>query len=123
MLKLCFFEVLNTVVSVAAFFLDPSIWHNSRQWYSLGGAMLVNVLIGDASFLQWLLDGGPVCQLGTYCSARMAKTQLQMNERLAEQAGIVIAFRISLAAKFTVLAIMFGSAIPLLYLIVSPTPH
>ena len=36
MLKLCFFEVLNTVVSIAAFFLDPSIWHNSRQWFSLG---------------------------------------------------------------------------------------
>ena len=117
MLKLCFFEVLNTVVSIAAFFIDPNVWHNSRQWYSLGGAMLVNILIGDASFLQWLLDGGPICQLGTYVSARRARTQIEMNERFAEPAGIVIAFRLSLAGKFVVLCCMFGAAIPLLYLI------
>ena len=110
MLKLCFFEVFNTVVSVAAFFIDSNVWHNTRQWYSLGGAMLVNVLIGDATFLQWLLDGGPLCQLGIYLSARRARTQLEMNEKLAEPAGIVLAFRLSLAGKFVVLATMFGSA-------------
>ena len=110
MLKLCFFEVFNTVVSVAAFFIDSNVWNNTRQWYSLGGAMLVNVLIGDATFLQWLLDGGPLCQLGIYLSARRARTQLEMNEKLAEPAGIVLAFRLSLAGKFVVLATMFGSA-------------
>ena len=117
MLKLCFFEVYNTVVSIAAFFIDSSVWHNSRQWYSLGGAMLVNILIGDAVILQWLLDGGPLCQLGILWSARRARTQIEMNERYAEPAGIVLAFRLSLAGKFVVLAIWFGPAIPILYLV------
>ena len=88
------FQSGNTVVSVATFFGDGALLQNSRRWYAIGGALLVNMLIGDASFLQWLLDVGPICQLGTIARAKMEKTQLAMNEAFAEPAGIMLAFRL-----------------------------
>ena len=56
MLKLTFFQVFNTCVAAAAFLVDPNVWSNSRHWYTLGGALLANVTLGDAIFIQLLLD-------------------------------------------------------------------
>ena len=51
------------------------------------------------------------------CVAPRAPTQRAMDEAYAAPAGIYLAFRLQLAGKFVVLCTMFGSAIPVLYLI------
>lgn len=118
MLKLTFFQVFNTVVAASAFLFDPTVAAHPRQWYSLGGALLANVTIGDAILIQTLLDFVQIPVLvNRLCIAPRAATQLQMDRSYAVPAGIYLAFRLQLAGKFVVLCTVFGSAIPTLYLV------
>ena len=52
MLKLTFFQVFNTTVAAAAFLVDDDVRSHPRKWYTLGGALLANVLFGDTVFIQ-----------------------------------------------------------------------
>ena len=52
MLKLTFFQVFNLVVAAAAFLFDPSVRDFTRNWYALGGALVVSTMLGDAFFIQ-----------------------------------------------------------------------
>ena len=118
MLKLTFFQVFNTCVAAAAFLVDPNVWSNSRHWYTLGGALLANVTLGDAIFIQLLLDFVQLPVLINRCFiAPRLTTQQAMDESYAAPAGIYLAYRLQLAGKFVVLCTMFGSAIPSLYAI------
>ncbi|EOD12468.1 hypothetical protein EMIHUDRAFT_437392 [Emiliania huxleyi CCMP1516] len=118
MLKLVFFQVYNSVFASLAFLFDPSIDLFARPWYTTGGALIANILFGDAIFIQVVLDwvrvGGLFSRL---CLAPRAKTQLQMDRLYVDDADIYLAFRVQLAGKFIILALMFGTAIPLLYLL------
>ena len=118
MLKLTFFQVLNTVVAAFFFLVDPTVARSPRQWYSLGGALLENVMIGDCIFIQILLDFVQIPVLvNRLCIAPHASTQQAMDQAYAMPAGIYLAFRLQLAGKFVILATVFGSAIPVLYLV------
>jgi len=118
MLKLVFFQVYNSVFASFAFLLDPSVRLFERPWYTVGGALIANILFGDAIFIQvfldWLRVGG---LFSRFCLAPRAKTQLEMDRLYVDEADIYLAFRCQLAGKFVVLSLMFGTAIPLLYLI------
>lgn len=117
-LKCTFFQVLNTVLSAAVFFFDGYTASNTRQWYALGGALLVNILFGDFIFIQVLLDWVRIdIIVARCCLARRARSQSEMDRIYAAPAGIYLAFRIQQAGKYLVLAPMFGSAIPVLFLI------
>ena len=118
MLKLTFFQVFNTTVAAAAFRYDPIVASHPRQWYTLGGALLANVMLGDAIFIQVLLDFVQIPVLiNRLFIAPRATTQKAMDQAYAVPAGIYLAFRLQLAGKFVVLCTMFGSAIPVLYAI------
>ena len=64
--------------------------------------------------LDWVRVGGLFSRL---CLAPRAKTQLQMDRLYVDDADIYLAFRVQLAGKFIILALMFGTAIPILYLL------
>lgn len=119
-LKCTFFQVLNTVAAAAVFYLDPYIQSTCgmRQWYSLGGSLIVNILFGDFIFIQVLMDCIKVDVIAARtCIARTAKSQYEMNQIYAAPAGIYLAFRMQQAGKYLVLAPMFGSSIPALFLV------
>jgi hypothetical protein len=117
MLKLTFFQVFNTSVAAAAFAMDPAVASNRREWYTLGGALIANVMFGDAIFIQVACDFVQIPIFIGRCRAKYKKTQQAMDEAYSAPAGIYLAFRLQLAAKFAVLCTVFGSAIPTLYAI------
>ena len=53
------FQVFNLVVAAAAFLFDPSVRELTRNWYALGGALVVSTMLGDAFFIQVLPE--PAC--------------------------------------------------------------
>ena len=119
MLRLTFFQVFNLVVASAAFLIDPTVRENSgRKWFALGGALLANFMFGDCILIQVLLDFVKVdTVVNRNCLAPKATTQLEMDRLYTAEADIYLAFRLQLAGKFVVICAMFGSAIPILYLI------
>jgi len=94
MLKLVFFQVYNSVFASFAFLLDPSVRLFERPWYTVGGALIANILFGDAIFIQvfldWLRVGG---LFSRFCLAPRAKTQLEMDRLYVDEADIYLAFR------------------------------
>ena len=75
-------------------------------------------MLADTFVIQFLLDVlRPFPDFINRCKARKARTQAKMNELWVMRADIYLAFRVQLAGKMLVLACMFGSAIPLLFLI------
>ena len=118
MLRLTFFQVFNLVVAAAAFLIDPDVRADARKWYSLGGALIANFMFGDFILIQVLLDWVRVdTVINRNCIAPRAATQLQMDRLYTADAGLYLAYRLQLAGKFVIICGMFGSAIPLLYLI------
>ena len=117
MLKTTFFQVFSSTCAAAAFLMEPKTTTDSRRWYSLGGALVFNILFFDMAFIQVILDLVRPEVIIQRLYARRAVTQLQMNQRYYAPAGIYISFRCMLAGKFVLLAAMFGSAMPILYLI------
>lgn len=117
--KLLFFQVINTAASAFSFLGLPATGGVlGRDWYSLGGSLLMTCLgpLGDCvllpSLLDWLtLDMPP----RRYIFAPRQKTQLGMDRLYIKTADLYLAFRVQLAAKFVVLCLMFGAAIPMLY--------
>ncbi len=87
--------MFNTVVAASAFLVDPTVRSDTRRWYSLGGSLIVNVMLGDCLFIQPLLDWVRVDVLfSRRVRAPRASTQLQMNEAYVARAGIYLAFRL-----------------------------
>lgn len=113
MVKLAFFQIFNTCVAAATFLFQVD---DIRQWFTFGGTLIANVCLGDAIFIQILLDflQIPVI-IRRWCIAPCQRSQQAMDEAYTAPAGIYLAFRVQLAVKFTVLAATFGSAIPTLY--------
>ena len=117
-MKCTFFQCFNTLCSAAMFFADGYTADNTRQWYSLGGALLVNILFGDFIFIQVLMDWVRIDTLvARTILAPRASSQHEMNRIYAAPAGIYLAFRMQQAGKYVILAPMFGSAIPVLFII------
>ena len=113
--------MFNTVASALCFliFVDELRGRLERPWYALGGTLVLNVMLADSFVIQLLLDVlRPFPDLiNRKCRAPKARTQARMNELWVMRADIYLAFRTQLAGKILVLACMFGSAIPLLFLV------
>ena len=116
-----------------------------RQWYELGGQLIVNNMFGDFIAMHLLLDfaGFPIdivpmllrAKLPFCCgSKRLAKwninewfakrilpklahTQMAMDRLYIIRRDLYLAFRMQFAGKFVVICLMFPSAIPFLYLV------
>ena len=116
-----------------------------RQWYELGGQLIVNNMFGDFIAMHLLLDfaGFPIdivpmllrAKLPFCCgSKRLAKwninewfakrilpklahTQMAMDRLYIIRRDLYLAFRMQFAGKFVVICLMFSSAIPFLYLV------
>ena len=89
-------QVFNTVVSSLAFLADPNIRNFRRPWYATGGALIANIMFGDALFIQTLLDWSGLINgavFNRHCRAPRAKTQLQMDSLYMPAADIYLAFR------------------------------
>lgn len=85
-------------------------------WYSSGGALIINALIGDLTIINLLIDGlKPEVLLQRYVFTRGALTQSRMNEMWLIPADITLAMRMQLTNKFLLLALQFSFAIPVLY--------
>ena len=116
-----------------------------RQWYELGGQLIVNNMFGDfiamhrlLDFAGFLIDIVPMllrAKLPFCCgSKRLAKwninewfakrilpklahTQMAMDRLYIIRRDLYLAFRMQFAGKFVVICLMFSSAIPFLYLV------
>ena len=89
-------QVFNTVVSSLAFLANPNIRNFRRPWYATGGALIANIMFGDAVFIQTLLDWSGLINgavFNRHCRAPRAKTQLQMDSLYMPAADIYLAFR------------------------------
>ena len=118
MLQMVFFQCFNTIIAALAFSFNPDIGFFSRKWYTTGGALITTIALGDAVFIQVLLDWIRVDGLfKRHCLAHRAKTQLKMDRLFTIEADIYLAFRCQFCGKFVVICFMFGTAIPLLYFI------
>lgn len=107
--------MLNTVVAVVAFLAVPEVAADTRQWYTLGGALIFNVMFGDLIFIMPVLDWVRLDILFLRrIRAPRQKTQLDMDRTYDMPAGLYLAYRLQLAGKFVVICAMFGSAIPVL---------
>jgi len=122
MLRLWFFQVLNTLMG-AFMFWDAS--HNTEgktnwaHWFSDGGTMLMGVIIGDAVLMNVVelyrpFDvilprkmGGPKCI-----------TQKQLN-RVYEAPELSLGMRYQMIMKHFTLALALGSALPLSYWLIT----
>ena len=113
-------QVFNTCIACFSFLvLFPDLgWRLSRGWYAVGGALIVNVMLGDFLFILPLLEFiRPDGAVNRACRAPRARTQLQMDRLYTLHASLYLSFRAQLSGKFVVICIMFASAIPILYLI------
>ena len=122
MLKISFFQWFNNCAQSIAFVYLATA--NNPQpngefgagWYSSGGALIINALIGDLTIINLLIDGlKPEVLLQRYVFTRGALTQSRMNEMWVMPADITLAMRMQLTNKFLMLALQFSFAIPVLY--------
>lgn len=115
-LKLIFFQVFNTSVASASFLLDSGDFN--RAWYAQGAPLVLNALVGDFFVINLLVDViQPGVLIGRYVVAPSALTQNEANSAYATPADIYLAFRLQLVGKFVVLSVLFGAAMPGLYLL------
>ncbi len=115
-LKLIFFQVFNTSVASAGFLLDSGDFN--RAWYAQGAPLVLQALVGDFFVINLCVDLlQPGVLIGRYVVAPLAITQKEMNSAYATPADIFLAFRLQLIGKFVVLSVLFGSAMPGLYVL------
>jgi len=118
--KLLFFQVLNGMAAALSF-----LWTKGRglrglfddEWYPVGGATVVNVLVADCFLINLVIEGFRVFDalpLRLLLAPR-AQTQAAMNTLYAVENPLYLPFRMQLTLKFFVYGIGFGYAIPLLY--------
>lgn len=119
LLKMAFFQVFNTVVAAFSFLVTDSRLGGAftREWYTLGGTLIVQVAVGDWLLMLPLLELLRPDGIVNRWRASWAKTQLQMDRLYTLQATYYLSFRAQLSAKFVVLCVMFGTGMPMLYLI------
>ena len=116
-------QIFNVLVTMYATLYDPrpSVARDSlRGWLSYASPTVVNVLIGDAIFIHFVIDGLRIDTLiNRNLVAPHAKTQLAMNRLWTVDPDLWLVFRMQLGAKIIVLSLMFSSAIPLLHGVVT----
>ena len=119
LLKMAFFQVFNTVVAAFSFLVTDRSLKGAftREWYTLGGTLIVQVAVGDWLLMLPLLELLRPDGVVNRWRARWAKTQLQMDRLYTLQATYYLSFRAQLSAKFVVLCVTFGTGMPMLYLI------
>ena len=122
MLKISFFQWFNNCAQSIAFVYLATAGNPQPNgefgagWYSSGGALIINALIGDLVLINLLIDGlKPEVLLQRYVFTRSALTQSRMNEMWVMPADITLAMRMQLTNKFLMLALQFSFAIPVLY--------
>ena len=117
--KLVFFQVFNTTISCLSFLPFVCDWLLGRRWYTLGAPVIATILgpLGDCIFIPSLLDWMTInMPFQRYVFAPRQKTQLGMDRLFVKESDLYLAFRVQLACKFVILCLMFGSAMPILYL-------
>ena len=112
MLKISFFQWFNNCAQ-SVVFLWLATANNPQPngefgagWYSSGGALIINALIGDLVIINLVIDGlKPEVLLQRYVFTRGALTQSRMNEMWIMPADITLAMRMQLTNKFLMLAL------------------
>ena len=90
-LKCTFFQVFNTLLSSATFFFEAAFAGKQRQWYAMGGSLIVNTLFSDFIFIQVVMDWVRIQDLvSKHLLARFASSQHEMNRRHVAPAGIYL---------------------------------
>ena len=118
-LKLVAFQVLATIATASVFVLETGGSFN-RDWYILGGFILVNGMIVDFGFITCVVQGW---NIGVQISRRvgapyLALTQYEANEAYAVKADGYVIDRLQMVTKFVVMTYIYSSAMPLLWGIV-----
>jgi len=126
MLTLSFFQCFNNVLTVTVMLWVSTQYNPNADgrfisgWYVSGAALIINGLIGDLFVICIFVDGiRPQDVIRRRILAPAAKTQARMNDLATIPADIYLAFRVQLMNKFIVLGLMYGFAIPILYIIVA----
>ena len=118
-LKLVAFQVLATIATASVFVLETGGSFN-RDWYILGGFILVNGMIVDFGFITCVVQGW---NIGVQISRRigapyLALTQYEADEAYAVKADGYVIDRLQMVTKFVVMTYIYSSAMPLLWGIV-----
>ena len=124
MLRLYFFQVFNTVV--ASLILWDATQNSAGKadwphWFADGGYFLFSVMIGDALLMNSIEYFRPFDMLiPRYITGRKVVTQQRLN-RLYSLPTFSLGMRFQFVLKSATIALLFGSALPILYFVSAAT--
>jgi len=124
MLRLYFFQVFNTVV--ASLILWDATQNSAGKadwphWFADGGYFLVSVMIGDALLMNSIEYFRPFDMLiPRYITGPKVVTQQRLN-RLYSLPSFSLGMRFQFVLKSATIALLFGSALPILYFVSAAT--
>jgi hypothetical protein len=117
-LKLVLFQVLATIGTASVFVIDAGGSFN-REWYMLGGFILINGMIVDAGFITCVVQGWNLgVQIARRVVAPRALTQFEADQAYAVKADGYVVDRLQMVTKFIVMTYIYSSVMPLLWGIV-----
>jgi hypothetical protein len=124
MLRLYFFQVFNTVV--ASLILWDATQNSAGKadwphWFADGGYFLFSVMIGDALLMNAIEYFRPFDMLiPRYIRGPKVVTQQRLN-RLYSLPSFSLGMRFQFVLKSATIALLFGSALPILYFVSAAT--
>jgi hypothetical protein len=124
MLRLYFFQVFNTVV--ASLILWDATQNSAGKadwphWFADGGYFLFSVMIGDALLMNSIEYFRPFDMLiPRYITGPKVVTQQRLN-RLYSLPSFSLGMRFQFVLKSATIALLFGSALPILYFVSAAT--
>jgi hypothetical protein len=124
MLRLYFFQVFNTIV--ASLILWDATQNSAGKadwphWFADGGYFLFSVMIGDALLMNSIEYFRPFDMLiPRYITGRKVVTQQRLN-RLYSLPTFSLGMRFQFVLKSATIALLFGSALPILYFVSAAT--
>lgn len=124
MLRLYFFQVFNTVV--ASLIMWDATQNSAGKadwphWFADGGYFLFSVMIGDALLMNSIEYFRPFDMLiPRYITGRKVVTQQRLN-RLYSLPTFSLGMRFQFVLKSATIALLFGSALPILYFVSAAT--
>jgi hypothetical protein len=124
MLRLYFFQVFNTVV--ASLILWDATQNSAGKadwphWFADGGYFLFSVMIGDALLMNAIEFFRPFDMLiPRYINGPKVVTQQRLN-RLYSLPSFSLGMRFQFVLKSATIALLFGSALPILYFVSAAT--